>query len=879
MSENASDHSKFQALFDEHERDVRLRNTRNMAIFAAVGMMIGSLLDIAVYPAHFWEFFLIRVASALLLLLIYVGVPKIKRESVRHFVLEFVAFVPLGAILWMIDATQGVHSTYYAGLNIVFVGMSATLWWPWRSLFMLSIFNVVSYLIVCFSQPGEMDWRLLTNNLYFMILTSAFVGVGGHFYLRSRFKEFMLNRELNEATKQLEANHIELQGLDEAKTRFFANISHELRTPLTVILGTVEGLQEKKPARDSAREAEMLDSVRNNGLRLLGLINNLLDLVKLDQAGMKVLSDPTRASVLLRGLVKSVQTLAEQKSIHLDYAEKEELPVLLLDVEKIEKIVFNLLINAIKFTDAGGCIHVRAAYEGGRLKFSVKDNGIGMDGEKVRNIFKRFWQADSSMQRKFRGSGIGLALTKDLVDVMEGDISVESEERKGSTFFVELPAEISEQAAVSEEAEILGPVERIHRSAQLIADVADESQRFVSEGVLPELNDKNSDTLTVLVADDEPDIRTFLASTLEDAYTVIEAIDGQEALSSINQLRPDIVLLDYMMPSKTGLEVCHELRADTRFSGLPIVMLTARADDQIKMECLRAGANDYLSKPCSMAELRLRVDAQARVIRFQRQLREQNHQLEQSFRELQEKDVELLRHEKLASLGRMSAGIIHEINNPLNYVGTSLHMLSLHERSLPPDEIDDFRDSLSDAKEGIERVVQIVTDLRAFTKSETQSMAHVSLLEVVEGAERFVADQLTRGIVCQLDIARDITVYGNGSQLMQVFMNFFQNSCDAIRERQQSEPEHQGEITVSARRMAGADTVTLFFHDNGCGIPAETRDKVFDPFFSSKQEGEGMGLGLSIVYQIFERHGIHVQLDSTENEQTCFQLAMPVSSN
>ncbi len=871
---NPTDRStEANTLFHEHEMAIRLKNTTDMSLVAAIGMMVGSYLDYFVYPEHLWGFFWIRSASSMLLVSLFVLIKYPKLDRVKHALLELLAFVPLGAILWMIYETEGVKSTYYAGLNLVFVGMAVTLWWPLKSIIIQFIFTFVGYVVIAYVQDGTVDNRLFFNNLYFMILTSIFVLIGSHLYQKSRYKEFMLSMDLSEAKKQLEENHFQLQELDEAKTQFFANISHELRTPLTVILGTIETIQERREAGNEDEQSKMLSSVQNNGLRLLGLIDNLLDLVKFDQGQEKLSPQAIETSVFLKGLVGNVIYLAERKSIKLRYEGEEKLPALLLDTGKLEKIIYNLLINSIKFTEPAGFIIVKANYANGYLTFTVEDNGIGMSEEKLANVFQRFWQADSSMNRKFRGSGIGLSLTKNLIDVMGGEVTVESEEGEGTEFKVVLPVVEASQSDVYHDVREIDAVQSMHKKAQLVTAASDELARPLTKAVMPS---EKSD-MKILIADDEPQIRSMLADSIKKNHDVIEAADGQEAFDLVEHYRPDIVLLDYMMPEMTGLEVCKKLRADDRFLGLPIIILTARADDSAKIECLTSGASDYISKPCSMAELRLRVETQVSVIRFQRELKKQNSQLKESFEKLQEKEVELLRHEKLSSLGRMSAGIIHEINNPLNYVSTSLHLLAMHEKSLPADEVDDFHDSLKDAKEGLSRVVQIVSDLRSFTQADSQSMQQVELLDVIEGAQHFISDQLNETQICEIDVAADLQVLGNRNQLIQVFINFFQNSFDAIRERRELENDLIGEICISARPSIEANCIDLYFKDNGCGISKDAQDKIFDPFYSGKAEGEGMGLGLSIVYQIFERHKIEVSVDSCKNDYTCFQLTMPTS--
>jgi signal transduction histidine kinase len=313
-------------------------------------------------------------------------------------------------------------------------------------------------------------------------------------------------------------------------------------------------------------------------------------------------------------------------------------------------------------------------------------------------------------------------------------------------------------------------------------------------------------------------------------------------------------------------------------------MLTARADEKIKLECLKAGASDFISKPFALGELSLRVKNQIGMIAFQRQLREKNVELAKAMEQLKENEVQMLRQEKLSALGRMSAGIIHEINNPLNYVQAAHHMLGVHGRELKGEAAEFFEDALKDAQEGVKRTEQIISDLRSFTMTGPQPLGSVGLGDVIEAAQRFFGDQLKKLGEVEIEVDSSLLVRGDRGQLVQVFSNLFQNSIDAIEEKNSGAPPHQGKITIHAHTTLGMNRekqIIVTFRDDGCGISPENRGKIFDPFFTNKDVGKGMGLGLSIVYQIIERHQIEVAVDSEEGQFTEFQLSFPtvLSSN
>ncbi|OUV15982.1 MAG: hypothetical protein CBC46_04285 [Verrucomicrobiaceae bacterium TMED86] len=859
--------------FEAHERQIRHRNIPTTALIAAVITAAGLILDYFVYPEFFWKIQIIRLVGITISLLIYWWATRHTVDEVSSFFPSYLPLTVIISISLMILITDGGNSSYYAGLNLVLVALAILLRWTVKMGFEMSVYLIIAYIGASLGSRVTPDLGTLVNNFFFIGSNAVLVVVGAFLYDRTRRSEFFLQKEIEDRNLELADNQLRLQELDEAKTRFFANVSHELRTPLTIMLGTTETLRDRK-VTDLQSRFEVLHA---NGLRLLGLIDNLLDLVRFDQGDDKVNREAVDAEVFLRGIINGMSHLTDRKDLRLDFEAKTDLPVLALDQDKLEKILLNLLINSVKFTSFGGSISVSAKYEEGVLNFTVEDNGIGMSEEKQEQIFSRFWQADTSSNRKFRGSGIGLSLVKSLVDLMEGEVRVESVEEEGSSFYVSIPAEESILLGNNEEVPV-DPLAEMHKQAMLTLPELGPSS------VLELLAPDDEKKYTILVADDEEDLRGFLSSELARNYEVIEASDGVEAISFVRQFEPDLVLLDYMMPDKNGMEVCREIRNDSRLSHIPVIMLTARADEKIKLECLKAGASDFISKPFALGELSLRVKNQIGMIAFQRQLREKNVELARAMEQLKENEVQMLRQEKLSALGRMSAGIIHEINNPLNYVQAAHHMLGVHGRELKGETAGFFEDALRDAQEGVKRTEQIISDLRSFTMTGPQPLGSVGIFDVIEAAHRFFGDQLKKLGGVEIEVDPSLLVRGDRGQLVQVFSNLFQNSIDAIEEKKSGDSQYRGRITIHAHTTLGMDRekqIIVTFKDDGCGISPENRGKIFDPFFTSKDVGKGMGLGLSIVYQIIERHQIEVAVDSEEGQFTEFQLSFPtvLSSN
>jgi C4-dicarboxylate-specific signal transduction histidine kinase len=366
----------------------------------------------------------------------------------------------------------------------------------------------------------------------------------------------------------------------------------------------------------------------------------------------------------------------------------------------------------------------------------------------------------------------------------------------------------------------------------------------------------------------------FLRLSLRDDYELVEAVDGEQAVTLATQYLPDVILCDMMMPEKDGLQVCREVRSLRSTRAIPFLMLTARADDETKLTALNAGASDYLSKPFSTAELRLRIKNLVDAHRLQKALAWQNQKLEATLDQLQETETQLVQAEKLASLGRLSAGIIHEINNPLNFAKTGLHMLASHGRELPATLRPEFQETIQDIGDGLDRVVTIVSDLRTFTHPGSAE-DDVEIAPAIATAARFLAAEMRDEIRFESEIPDGLTVRANRNRLIQVFVNLLQNSVDAVRARKY--PPGESAI-IRAWTTQTASLRRVHFRDNGTGIPAEVVSRIFDPFFTTKDVGRGTGLGLSICHRIVADCGGRITVRSEPGQFSEFTLEFPLSA-
>ncbi|GAB3955367.1 two-component regulator propeller domain-containing protein [Spirosoma harenae] len=430
--------------------------------------------------------------------------------------------------------------------------------------------------------------------IYIAIL--AFIGLQLY-----RFQTQRLLLEQRFAFEQKEA--IRLAELDTLKTQFFTNISHEFRTPLTLILGPIE-----QAIQDYAHDSRF-PLIQRNASRLLSLINQLLDLSKLESGQLKPELSTGDLATFFRTTSSAFESLAQSRQIRFTFEQDEQEWWTDFDRDKLEKIVTNLLSNAFKFTPAGKevrmMVHYPDAKGTGNIVLSILDTGIGVAPTHLAHIFERFYQVDGKMNRSYEGTGIGLALVNELVRVLNGSITVTSTEGIGTRFVVSFPVAYrsrpAEGAAIDNSASVFAwnrqaEIEQlsVHKNAQETEELEQAETALKAGNVL-------------LVIDDNPDIRAYVRTIFESDYQVLEAVDGQEGLEKANAFLPNIVICDLMMPRLDGFGFCQAIKKQETTSHIPVIMLTAKATVQDRIEGFELGADDYLTKPFNQTEIQVRV--------------------------------------------------------------------------------------------------------------------------------------------------------------------------------------------------------------------------------------------------------------------------------
>ncbi len=464
-------------------------------------------------------------------------------------------------------------------------------------------------MILVIHPPWWQTWW--AYGLYALLGISILYGLVYYLVSRERLKNDLKLQRL-ESEKMHE--------IDQMKSHFFANISHEFRTPLTLILGPLQNFLAHSSAE--SQEKPVYQMMLRHAQRLLHLINQLLDLSKLEAGNLSLETKPGNLIAFLKGLMLSFTSLAERKHLQYHMQYPTEHPVVYFDADKLEKIIVNLLSNAFKFTPEAGSITVsvrllptdhsalpesvrKAGAAAKLLELKVQDSGQGIAQEEQEKIFDRFYQVEASRTREQEGTGIGLSLVKELVALHGGEITLESQEEKGSTFTVRLPLLLADYEQISVGEPVRENGQPAFSALEMAKHAMQESSPAVSE-------QPSTEAPLVLIVEDNADVRAFIRQTLQPAYQTIEAVNGLAGYQKALETIPDLILSDVMMPSMEiprmdGIELSQRLKADEKTAHIPVILLTAKASGSDKIEGLQTGADDYILKPFEAEELLVRI--------------------------------------------------------------------------------------------------------------------------------------------------------------------------------------------------------------------------------------------------------------------------------
>lgn len=675
--------------------------------------------------------------------------------------------------------------------------------------------------------------------------------------------------ELARKNEELQRLLGKLKQLDDAKSDFIANVSHELRTPLTLILGPTEALSHADNLTE--RQRHDVGVAHRNASMLLKHVNDLLDLSKLDAGRMTLDYVRLDLAQLVRTVAANFDALASQRAIAYVVAAP---PAFEAEVDQtmFERILLNLLSNAFKFTPDGGRIRCSLEPNGrSRVLLSVQDSGRGVKPELRGQIFERFQQAQGGTTREFGGTGLGLSIVREFVELHGGTVAVSDAPRGGALFQVDLPRR-APQGIHPRLGRVAG------QSAGLIAEAEVETLRRVD--ATEPLHLAAAEAPRVLIVEDNPDMRRYIADALGAEYRVITADNGVDALVKAAAEVPDLIVTDLMMPKLGGDLLVAELRARAPLAQVPVLVVSAKADDGLRLKLLAESVQDYVVKPFSAYELRIRVRNLVTMKKareaLQAELATQNADLIQLTRQLIDSrrahakaQAELARVARITTMGELAASIAHEVNQPLSAVVTNGHACLRWLSAEPRDDLE-VRAAVERIIRDAKRASEVIARIRGFLTRDTEVRVAVRFGEVLGNALDFARDAArTAGVSLQTLVDPDVPeLLADPVGLQQVILNLLINAIEAMG----TIVDRPRFLQVRARKLPDGG-IAVDVSDTGPGVAPSDLHKIWDAFFTTK--AEGMGMGLAISRSIVEAHGGRLWATANEGPGVTFHFTLP----
>lgn len=855
------------------------RNRRGMRSVLVIVVTLYPLFGILDYLTAPKEWLWLLYGTRALVTLITLAMFRVVQSAVfaRHSNGVSAAYMVLisSGISMMTVFMGGLASPYYAGLSLCIVGAGLLFVWPLEIVVPAYAVIVLSFLVPNLLMAPDADLLTGVSNLFFLVSTAIIAGTGQVLAYASQ-REQVANQSIIEGTRRnLELAHEELKKLDKFKSEFFANITHELKTPLTMVLTSLELLLDGELGRISEAQRSTFKSMQRSGAKLLRLIGDLLDLSKLEESHLRLRIARHDLAAYLRELVAETQVLVQRKGLELSFHWDRESLFVWCDLERIERVFLNLLSNATKFTDSDGRVSITLRDEGESALVEVEDTGVGFPPELSERIFSRFFQTDMGKTRRFGGTGIGLALAKDFVELHGGQIWAESELGKGSRFSVRLmkgrdhfkPEVLDRRGGGAALADGKRAADRGIADWRLATDAKFrflEIDEATEQRVVERDPDEQQRQHTVLVVEDTPDVIRIIRLSLHHDFRVLAATNGQQGLELARRHRPNIIVTDLMMPIMDGLELTKRIKAEPELRHIPIVMLTARNEVESRVAGLQTGVDAYLGKPFSSKELVTTVRSLVRA---------------------QERTADLVLTEKMDSIEAIAGGLAHEIGNPLNYVKNALALVQKDTQYLLAASNQGGSDPALDAEvQNIERRTQKLFEVAdsgvrriAATVELMMSYSRNGFSRVAQPYDVFAAmREVLRVLLPSLGRNPELVTSFEGSgfvqcvpeELNQVLTNLVQNAVEA------APPEQKPRVQISGWNDGGE--LYLSVRDYGTGISPDNVSKVFNAFFTTKDTGAGMGMGLTIAQRVARSMGGLITVQSELGSGTTFTLKVPL---
>jgi PAS domain S-box-containing protein len=690
-----------------------------------------------------------------------------------------------------------------------------------------------------------------------------------------------------------------LRNLDAVKTDFFSNVSHEFRTPLTLMMNPLEEVIANGERLD-AEDLAHLKMVHRNVLRLQKLVNMLLDFFRIEAGRMEAKFEKTNISELTADIASNFRSSIEAAG--LKFRIKNPFPPLhaYVDRELWEKIVLNLISNAFKFTHKGS-IQVAVVGDGDRIQLKVRDTGIGISAENIPKLFERFVRIEGARARTHEGSGIGLALVKELVKMHGGTIDVESQEGKGSQFTVTIPRNRPDVA----------DADRVHNREAYTAmgrNFSQEVEAWLPDeraGIIVDEPSGEADKPSVMIVEDNADMREYLLRTLTGKFVVIPAENGSQALRYLTYIRPDLVLTDVMMPEMDGKALLRELRNRKAYATIPVVLLSARSAEDAKSEAIQLGADDYITKPFSTSELVAIISARIEVARMrahtEREMNRKTLELEQNVMErtkelirsrqdvsqaneiLKQRNYELMAmNEELSNFAFIAS---HDLREPLRKITLFTSELARMSNELVSETAKRYAQKILHS---VSRMNSLLEDVLSFSSLRARTplkYTPVNLNQVVDDVRADMAEMIRENSAV-IEVEPLPTISGNSVQIYHLFENLLSNAVKFRPQERGNTVRIQSSVLKKENidlpfAAANTDYVQISVSDNGIGFDQQYVDKIFHMFqrLHPKNEFSGTGMGLAICRKVMQNHRGHISAEGKPGEGAVFHCYFPIEKN
>jgi signal transduction histidine kinase len=781
-------------------------------------------------------------------LLLLRGLPKLLSEHVD--LIGFVLVVSMGSAFCALQTMDQLSGgVLVLSLVILFV------WTPqifnWRSPRLALTYTTLTLIGAVF---GDLEPVAVGG-----LIAAAMVGfLGARTRLQLTFQNIKLADALQGAANTERASLGELKDMDRLKTGFYSSIVEGLRGPLTLMLSPLDSMLSGDVGNFQANQIEYLETVRRNALRVLRLSDDLVDLTHLESGLLRIQTEQANLVGMLQGVVDHATVAAQTKGVQIGFSTDTDEVILNSDIEELERAVTHLVSTAIRYTSHGGRVDISLAPNPEGAEIVIRDNGAGLPPDWIEAI------ASTEQSGKWlpprSPEGLGLVLAREIVHLHSGEFTTISRPEVGTTFTITLPA-IEAPGTSSRPGENARATRLRESDDYRYGNIIDSGQ---PDTVAHEPSE--SKATKVLVVDDNPEILQFTKGLLAKEHAVFVAANGEDGLALAQTELPDVVITDTRMPKLDGAGLIKAMQEDPRLAQVPTIILTARNQVADREAARESGADLVMDKPFNPRELRTAIQ----------ELFAKQHRQASNFMNEQARSFEII-----------SAGLAHEMHNPLAYIKNANFVIGESARKImtaaqDPELSQEERDRrFNKAKDkidkmlpvsdrGIKKVEQLVALMRRYAREGYSSDAiEMQIDQNIADVLAMIAPKDNKEVNIEPDLAApDAIIKGVPEELQQAITNLTQNAVDAVGKG--------GHVWVRTRPEARS--VRIEVADDGPGIPREALARIFTPFFTTKEVGKGMGLGLTITRQVIKQHGGTLEVDSTPGQGTTFTIRLPLAS-